>query len=388
MMKNKQDDFAIFQRKIAIRFFSSALLSVAIVIALYFFIWKERFGDWIVSILELVGKMEHEEAFLIYHYNFRGYKEIFFVVAIVAIFLILLLLLFRWLTKYFREINLGIDNLLAEDEKKIRLSPEMLPFEYKLNTVKQKLKEQKEATALAEQRKDELMMYLAHDIRTPLTSVIGYLSLLEEESNKADQEQAKNIHIALDKAYRLDKMVNEFFEITRYHSKQIKLKKQSVDLYYMLIQLRDEFLPSFSLRNNTVSLDFDENTTIYVDDKIVTLSKAGKVFLDKGVHNLSVTSPSYRNEVRTLRIDRAKTTELQVELKSIEPSLFVSAPEGTKTFLDDKAFTAFGKETYIEEGEHKIRFTVGDYEIVRTINAIKGKTYKVNCSVDLTITEE
>ena len=265
MMKNKQDDFSIFQRKIAIRFFSSALLSVAIVIALYFFIWKERFGDWIVSILELVGKMEHEEAFLIYHYNFRGYKEIFFVVAIVAIFIILLLLLFRWLTKYFREINLGIDNLLAEDEKKIRLSPEMLPFEYKLNTVKQKLKEQKEATALAEQRKDELVMYLAHDIRTPLTSVIGYLSLLEEEPNKADQEQAKNIHIALDKAYRLDKMVNEFFEITRYHSKQIKLKKQSVDLYYMLIQLRDEFLPSFSLRNNTVSLDFDENTTIYAD---------------------------------------------------------------------------------------------------------------------------
>ena len=264
-MKNKQDDFSIFQRKIAIRFFSSALLSVAIVIALYFFIWKERFGDWIVSILELVGKMEHEEAFYIYHYNFRGYKEIFFVVAIVAIFLILLFLLFRWLTKYFREINLGIDNLLAEDEKKIRLSPEMLPFEYKLNTVKEKLKEQKEATALAEQRKDELVMYLAHDIRTPLTSVIGYLSLLEEESNKADQEQAKNIHIALDKAYRLDKMVNEFFEITRYHSKQIKLKKQSVDLYYMLIQLRDEFLPSFSLRNNTVSLDFDENTTIYAD---------------------------------------------------------------------------------------------------------------------------
>lgn len=62
-MKNKQDDFSIFQRKIAIRFFSSALLSVAIVIALYFFIWKERFGDWIVSILELVGKMEHEESY-------------------------------------------------------------------------------------------------------------------------------------------------------------------------------------------------------------------------------------------------------------------------------------------------------------------------------------
>ena len=265
MMKNKQDDFSIFQRKIAIRFFGSALLSVAIVIVLYLFLWKERFGDWIVSILEFVGRMKHEEAFLIYHYNFRGYKEIFFALAIVAIFLILLLLLFRWLTKYFREINSGIDSLLAEDEKRIYLSPEMLPFEHKLNTVKQNLKSQKEATALAEQRKDELVMYLAHDIRTPLTSVIGYLSLLEENSDMTTEEKVKNVHIALDKAYRLEKMVNEFFEITRYHSKQIKLKKQPVDLYYMLVQLRDEFLPSFSLRNNAILLELDENIIIYAD---------------------------------------------------------------------------------------------------------------------------
>ena len=265
MMKNKQDDFSVFQRKIAVRFFGSALLSVGIVIALYLFLWKERFGDWIVAILEYVGRMEHEEAFLIYHYNFRGYKEIFFVVAIVVVFLILLLLLFRWLTKYFREINAGIDNLVAEDEKKISLSPEMLPFEWKLNTVKQNLQQQKEATALAEQRKDELVMYLAHDIRTPLTSVIGYLSLLEEEPDMTTEEKEKNVHIALDKAYRLEKMVNEFFEITRYHSKQKKKKKQPVDLYYMLMQLRDEFLPSFSLHNNTVSLDLDENITIYAD---------------------------------------------------------------------------------------------------------------------------
>ena len=265
MMKNKQDDFSVFQRKIAVRFFGSALLSVGIVIALYLFLWKERFGDWIVAILEYVGRMEHEEAFLIYHYNFRGYKEIFFVVAIVVVFLILLLLLFRWLTKYFREINAGIDNLVAEGEKKISLSPEMLPFEWKLNAVKQNLQQQKEATALAEQRKDELVMYLAHDIRTPLTSVIGYLSLLEEEPDMTTEEKEKNVHIALDKAYRLEKMVNEFFEITRYHSKQIKLEKQPVDLYYMLMQLRDEFLPSFSLHNNTVSLDLDENITIYAD---------------------------------------------------------------------------------------------------------------------------
>lgn len=309
MMKNKQDDFSIFQRKIAIRFFGSALLSVAIVIVLYLFLWKERFGDWIVSILEFVGRMKHEEAFLIYHYNFRGYKEIFFALAIVAIFLILLLLLFRWLTKYFREINSGIDSLLAEDEKRIYLSPEMLPFEHKLNTVKQNLKSQKEATALAEQRKDELVMYLAHDIRTPLTSVIGYLSLLEENPDMTTEEKVKNVHIALDKAYRLEKMVNEFFEITRYHSKQIKLKKQPVDLYYMLVQLRDEFLPSFSLRNNAILLELDENIIIYADPE-----KIARVF---GNILKNAAAYSYPNtEITISAIQKEQNTIISFQNKS------------------------------------------------------------------------
>ena len=265
MKKNKQDDFSVFQRKIAIRFFGSAVLSVLIVVAIYLFLWKKRLGDFIVYLLEFFLQMGHEEAFLIYHNNFRGYKEIFFTVAIITIFLLLLLFLFRWITRYFKEINRGIDNLLEDDESKICLSREMLPFQCKLNTVKRNLRQQKEATALAEQRKDELVMYLAHDIRTPLTSVIGYLSLLEEAPDMTVSDRTKNVHIALEKAYRLDKMVNEFFEITRYHSKQIKLSKQNIDLYYMLVQLRDELLPTFTVQNNSIELDFDENTTIYAD---------------------------------------------------------------------------------------------------------------------------
>ena len=265
MKKNKQDDFSVFQRKIAIRFFGSAVLSVLIVVAIYLFLWKRRLGDFIVYLLEFFLQMEHEEALLIYHNNFRGYKEIFFTVAIITIFLLLLLFLFRWISRYFKEINGGIDNLLEDDESKICLSREMLPFQCKLNTVKRNLRQQKEATALAEQRKDELVMYLAHDIRTPLTSVIGYLSLLEEEPDMTVSDRVKNVHIALEKAYRLDKMVNEFFEITRYHSRQIKLSKQNIDLYYMLVQLRDELLPTFTGQNNSIELNFDENTTIYAD---------------------------------------------------------------------------------------------------------------------------
>ena len=73
---------------------------------------------------------------LIYFYYFRSYREVFFAAAITFVFAFLLLRLFRWMTKYFKEIDQGIDALQVDDSKAIRLSPEMLPFESKLNAVK------------------------------------------------------------------------------------------------------------------------------------------------------------------------------------------------------------------------------------------------------------
>lgn len=128
--------------------------------------------------------------------------------------------------------------------------------------------------------------------------------------------------------------------------------------------------------------------TVFIDDKIAPLPADKKLLLDTGVHNISIISESYRNEIRTVRIDRAKTTELTVEMKSLEPTLLITAPEGTEVLLDDIKCTIFGKEFVITEGEHKIKFSFGDYEITRSINAIKGKTYTANFSLDLQIQEE
>lgn len=270
MKSNKKDEYSEFQEKVMRRFCANAVISFAAVIVLYLLLWKRRMGDWIVWMLESFIGISHERAFHIYHDYFRSYKEIFFAAAIIFIFVILLWRLFRWLTGYFREINQGIDVLLTEDVRQINLSAEMLPFERKLNMVKQTLEKQKRETLQAEQRKDELVMYLAHDIRTPLTSVIGYLNLLEEEPNMSAKRRAKSVHITLDKAYRLEEMINELFEITRYNSSQIRLSKEPIDLYYMLIQLSDELSPVFAVHRNTVILNVDENLTICADpDKLV-----------------------------------------------------------------------------------------------------------------------
>ena len=265
MKPDRKDEYLAFQSKLIRRACVNVVTSAAVVVGLYLFVWKQRMGDWIVWLLETLFKMGHEDAFYYYSDHFRGNKEIFFAAAVLLIFTVLLVRIFRWVTGYFSEVNQGIEALLADDENQIQLSPEMLPFERKLNTVKRTLAERKAETALAEQRKDELVMYLAHDIRTPLTSVIGYLNLLEEEPDMPAEQRAKRVHIALEKAYRLETMINEFFEITRYNSQQITLSKETIDLYYMLVQLSDELSPVFAPRGNTVALHLAEDLTVEAD---------------------------------------------------------------------------------------------------------------------------
>ena len=133
----------------------------------------------------------------------------------------------------------------------------------------------------------------------------------------------------------------------------------------------------------------EENISIFIDNNAYLIADAEKGFvLGTGIHNISVISENYRTEVRKVRIDQAKTTELEVILKSIEPTVLITAPEGATVYLDDEKFEDLGKEVVITEGDHKIRCGIGDYEIIRTISVTKGRSYKVNLTVDLQISED
>lgn len=114
-------------------------------------------------------------------------------------------------------------------------------------------------------RKNDLITYLAHDLKTPLTSVIGYLSLLDEIPEMPLAQRARYVGITLDKAKRLERLINEFFDITRYNLQQVVLEKETIDLHYMLIQMTDEFYPILKPHGNTIELSVEENVTVYGD---------------------------------------------------------------------------------------------------------------------------
>ena len=327
--KDKDADYSAFQVRIMWRFCTSALISTAIVILLYLFLWKERMGEWILRLIELWMDIDHEDAFYVYSDYFRGIKEVFFAAAIVLIFLLLLVFLFRWLTRYFREINQGIDCLLSDREEQIRLSQEMQPFEIKLNTVQNILIQRDQAARAAEQRKNELVMYLAHDIRTPLTSIIGYLRLLEQIPDLPDEEKEKYVHISLEKTYRLEKMINEFFEITCYNTQQITIASKAIDLYYLLVQVIDEHLPLFTEHGNYITFHAAESLEVCGDPE-----RLARVF-----NNLLKNAVAYSS----------KGTEITVNAEETPEHIVVTVSNHGKTIPDDKLETLFEKFYRLDE---------------------------------------
>ena len=265
-IKHCKDDYSQLKTKIFFQILSILVTAFITVFALYKFIWYDKAGNWIVSLFQRFFKMNYYDACNLYQQIFRNRADLIWIISIIIVFCVLFRFLLNCFTKYFNCINQGIDALLT-DESEIYLPTEMASIEHKLSTVKQTLKQRSIEAQLAEQRKNELVIYLAHDIRTPLTSVIGYLNLLEEIPDLPAEQKANYIHITLDKAYHLEKMINEFFEITRYNLQQITLTKESIDLYYMLMQLTDELSPILSANGNTTRITAPENLTIYGDSE-------------------------------------------------------------------------------------------------------------------------
>ena len=115
------------------------------------------------------------------------------------------------------------------------------------------------------QRKDDLIAYLAHDLKTPLTSVIGYLSFLTETPKMPEEQRQKYLDTALSKSERLEGLINEFFDITRYNLQKMPLEKRRVNLCALLVQVTEELYPVLEKHGNRVENEVDEEEYIYAD---------------------------------------------------------------------------------------------------------------------------
>lgn len=268
-----KNNFSAIKRKIFIWAILTLVISLVVgLIILYVFvdgILQDPFAEAFILICRRGLRMDEATAINLYHVIFRDNKLLWVLFGYMVIMFIIFYRAMSRFTKYFNEINTGIDNLLDDNTDQITLSNEIEFVEKKLNNVKSALKKRELDAQNAEQRKNDLVVYLAHDIKTPLTSVIGYLSLLEEASDMPVEQRAKYMKITLDKAFRLEQLINEFFEITRYNLQTILLDKQEINLSYMLLQMADEFYPLLAPTGKTAEVAVPDSLMIHGDaDKL------------------------------------------------------------------------------------------------------------------------
>lgn len=210
-----------------------------------------------------------------------------------------LVLLYRLLKKvfgYIDEIGKAAEELVNKDVEYIELPDELEEIQKRMNHLKRESEKNEKLAKENEEKKDELIVYLAHDIKTPLTSMIGYLSILDEIDDMPKKKQKNYISIALDKSYRLEDLINELFDVARFNSEKIVLEKEELNLNLMLEQIIDDFYPTLRELNKSIKLNYNEPISINGDS-----DKLSRVF-----NNLIKNAISYSKEESEIVINLKK----------------------------------------------------------------------------------
>ncbi len=231
--------------------------------------------------------------------------------------------------------------------------------------IKSSIQRHEQAMKTEADRKNDLITYLAHDLKTPLTSVIGYLDLLEEAPDMPQAQREKYIHITLEKALRLERLINEFFEITRYNLQQIILEKETIDLSFMLMQLTDEFYPLLTSHGNTIELQAEDNLTVYGDSV-----KLARVF-----NNILKNAISYSYPNTSIRVFAGKR----------EKDVFICFINQGKTIPQEKLNAIFEKFYRMDEARSTNTGGAGlGLAIAKEIVTLHGGTINASSENEMT----
>ena len=334
------------------------LIAIYLIIYLFLLLEPDLYINVIKPLLiDLFGKTG--ESFLFS----RSYLLV--IAAFVAVF-IFSCFLYSFITlSLFNKTYQSLDALNNENAEFISFPKNYSDIEIKLRDIRLDVVGSKQAAAEAENRKNDLVMYLAHDLKTPLTSVIGYLTLLDESPELTTTQRAKYVGIALDKAYRLEQLINEFFEITRFDINSVTLEKNRIDLNLMLAQVTDEFYPMLSEKNLSVDIDIIEHIVMFADS-----DKIARVF-----DNLLKNAVNYSYENTKIRIG-ARIRRDKVIIKFRNKSDVISPEKLERLF-----------EKFYRADSSRGTSTGGSglgLAIAKQITELHGGTIKAKSTVDYT----
>ncbi len=231
-------------------------------------VYNDSFAETFVELLVSLH-MREEAAIELYWRLIGNNKTFFMIVGFLLLFALFFYVALTKMTAYLDQVENGIENIVSDSTEPIRLITELKPIEIRLNEIKATLKRQELDSIEGEKRKNDLVLFLAHDLKTPLTSIVAYLSMLEGHPDMPKEEREKYTRIAFEKSLRLGELINEFFDITRYNLQNIELNPVEINLSMMLEQLADELYGVLQGKNLSCEVNVEENLAVYGDpDKL------------------------------------------------------------------------------------------------------------------------
>lgn len=202
------------------------------------------------------------------------------VLLVVLLFSVYYLLLTKRHTQYIRELSEGIGGFAGgqlSHRVRVQGTDELAVMAENLNSMADELHQMMEHDRSVEARKTELVTNVAHDLRTPLTSILGYLGLANREDISQEQ-RISYVTTAYEKAKRLEKLIEDLFEYSKMTFGAVRMECKELDVIYILQQLLEEFYPSFE--KSGLSLDFyytDKNATVYADGNLLARAFANLI---------------------------------------------------------------------------------------------------------------
>lgn len=215
------------------------------------------------------------------YYSTSGFSSLVGFVLAVVVFIIAFLLFTRNKMLYFEEITNSLKEISQGNlshRVEIRGYDELSSLASNINNMTKDLESTIQEERRAEETKNQLITNVSHDLRTPLTSIMGYLGLIKEKKYDGEEQLTEFVNIAFNKSEKLKVLIEDLFEYTKVSNKVIRLNKKDIVINELLEQLIEEFIPvveensleiSKQIPNEKFILNLDTDKTVRVFDNLL-----------------------------------------------------------------------------------------------------------------------
>ncbi|MEG1144789.1 MAG: HAMP domain-containing sensor histidine kinase [Clostridium sp.] len=265
-------------------------------------------------IVDYLRETRYEDLFILQLTEMNTLMTLIYVLVGMAIFSFVFFMLQEKSLRYIAKISSAIQNISEGDLNttvEVLGDDEFTAMAVNLNKMAGDIRRLMDKEREAEQTKNELITNVAHDLRTPLTSVLGYLELLSGDVQLSSDMQKKYIDIAYAKSKRLEKLIEDLFGFTKMSCGKLSMHVAKVDVVKLMGQLLEEFYPSFADKNLSYELQSNVPAKVIIadgnllarlfDNLINNAIKYGadgkrvlvRIFAEESIVTISVTNYGY-----------------------------------------------------------------------------------------------